>query len=423
MKTSPSKRESKRSLWLYFSIAFGLSFFVVDYLYWVTWGLWSLSVLTQQMDACFYGNPILVSLFTALEKRDLSNAKRVAATMPAVLQADEYSIEALEKASEGWTQPVIVRGMFANASALTKWAEPTYLADTVFVNTSVSVIHNGTISKHYEMVCAPKDKKREADETFSEYKPFNEVVQRIANGSPETIVFPPASRSKRVRDRGVEERWNAAISKDLDLKRIGPMFEAEAKATVLTQMFVGGGRDTINDDPENSEVDNLGKALGTGWHGDVCNNFVVLIAGVKHWIMMDPKYSTYMRPSMRNGKTAVVGAHLSMEKETMPYLPHLEFDLYPGDMLYNPEWYWHSIHNHPVAPFAMGLISRQCHVGRNLKMATAYTSAVIVNHLTAAIFDVEARMRVWALISGSSLMKPEEGVNVDNAKEIKVGYV
>lgn len=423
MKTSSTDRAPKRQLWWYFAIAFGLSIFVVDYLYWITWGMWTISVLTQQMEACYYDNPVLVSLFSALERRDLRNAQRVAPTSPAVIEAKDYSIDALEKASQGWTQPVIVRGMFADAPAISKWSTPNYLADNVFINSSVSVIHNGTISKHYDMVCAPKNQKVAAAESFSDYKPFNEAIDRIMQGSPETIVFPPASRSKRIRDRAVEERWNKVISEDLELKRIGPMFAADARATILTQIFLGGGRDTFGDSSPEAQADNLGKALGTGWHGDICNNFVVQIAGVKHWIMMDPKYSSYMRPSMRNGKTAIVGAHLSMEKDTMPYLPHHAFDLYPGDMLYNPEWYWHSIHNHPVAPFALGMISRQCHVRRNLKMAAAYTTAVTVNHLVAAVFDVEARMRIWGMISGGSLMKPEEGVNVEDKKEIKVGYV
>jgi hypothetical protein len=51
-----------------------------------------------------------------------------------------------------------------------------------------------------------------------------------------------------------------------------------------------------------------------------------------------------------------------------------------------------------------------------------FTALVVVNHAKAVLFDVEARMRVWALLSGESLMQPEKGVNVDASNEAKGGY-
>ena len=223
-------------------------------------------------------------------------------------------------------------------------------------------------------------------------------------------MFPPASRSKRTRDMKQETAFNKMVQEDLDLTIIGDAFKEGSESTVLTQIFLGGG------------VKKTDSPLGTGWHADVCNNFVVQITGVKKWIMVDSKYSSYIRPTMNSGKTAIVGAHISFETETMPYIPHHIFELYPGDMLYNPEWYFHSIQNAPVGPYALGLISRQCHVARNLKIAPLFTSLVIANHAIAAIFDVEARARLMGLIQGKSLMKPQEGVNVNPADEIASGY-
>ena len=224
--------------------------------------------------------------------------------------------------------------------------------------------------------------------------------------SSATNSFYSHSNSQQV----VEEHWNEMVEDDVDLSRIGPMFAEGARSTVLTQMFLGGG------------TDEKSSPLGTGWHGDICNNFVVQVSGVKKWIMVDPKYSMYMRPTMRGGKTAIVGGHLSSEEETMPYFPRHEFLLNPGDFLYNPEWYWHSIQNLPVGPYAFGLISRQCHPARNMKQATAFTSMVVANHAYAALFDVEARMRLYSAITGASLMQPEKGVNVAAQNEVKSGY-
>ena len=382
----------------------------VDFLEMLTWAVWSGSLLMQQAHRCYYKNPLFVRLFTMIEKRDLDKSVRIPATPVVEIQAKDYSVKALEMLSRDWTQPVIVRGLFADSPAMKKWVDADYLISKTFGSNLTSVIHNGTIIKHYEMVCGDEEQA----ETFSEYKPFDQAIRRIMTGSTETIVYPPASRSKRVREKQLEEKWNAMVKEDLDLGRIGPMFAGNARSTVLTQMFLGGG------------VDISGKTtvpvIGTGWHGDVCNNFVVQISGVKKWIMVDPKYSKYMRPTMRNGKTAIVGGHLSIEEETMPHFPHHEFLLHPGDFLYNPEWYWHSIQNLPTGPFAFGLVSRQCHVIRNLKQASVFTSMVTANHIFSAIFDVEARMRLWALLSGESLMQPEKALNVDTTIEAKNGY-
>ena len=346
-----------------------------------------------------------------LEDRDLDRSVRIPPSSVMEIQAKDYSYHALKMLSQDWTQPVIVRGLFADSPALTNWRNPDYLIGKTFGSNLTSVIHNGTIVKHYEMVCG----KEEEGETFSEYKPFDQTIRRIMAGSTETIVYPPASRSKRVRDKELEIKWNEMVKNDVDLARIGPMFQEGARSTVLTQMFLGGGVDTS--DPSKSVP-----AIGTGWHGDVCNNFVVQISGEKMWIMVDSKYSMYMRPTMRGGKTAIVGGHLSIEEDTMPHFPHHVFTLVPGDFLYNPEWYWHSIQNHEVGPYAFGLISRQCHIKRNLKQAALFTALVVVNHAKAVLFDVEARMRVWALLSGESLMQPEKGVNVDASNEAKGGY-
>jgi len=38
------------------------------------------------------------------------------------IQLQDYSYENLEIASKGWTQPVLVRGLFANTGAIKKMA-------------------------------------------------------------------------------------------------------------------------------------------------------------------------------------------------------------------------------------------------------------------------------------------------------------
>jgi len=196
------------------------------------------------------------------------------------IQAADYSFEALRVLSQNWKQPVVVRGLFTTTTAIQKWNDSEYLINKVFFSNDTSVIQNGTLVHSFDRVC---NNGKPFETEFSKEQPFDGTLRRILTGdSIETIVFPPASRSQRFRNAPLEAAFNALVDQDLDLRRIGGTFEDGIKNTVLTQMFLGSGV------PENSSV----PTLGTGWHCDICNNFIVQIAGVKKWIMVDPIYSS-----------------------------------------------------------------------------------------------------------------------------------
>lgn len=358
------------------------------------WTYWSINTIFNNVDICYTKNPFIKSLFSYIEDRDLHKKVKIDPTVPVEINSKDYSFDKLQLLSNDWRQPVIVRGLFLDSNAVSNWNDSNYLVDNIFHANLTSVISDSKISAHYDRICS--DDKTEG--AFSEYKPFDEIINSIKKGSIDTVVFPPASRSQRVRNIPLEDTFNKFVDKDLDLNRIGGTFEGGGiNTTVLTQMFLGGG----------NSFDDKSKIFGTGWHGDICNNFVVQITGVKKWLMVDTKYVKYLRPTMRNGKTAIVGAHISFETETMPYIPHHIFELYPGDMLYVPEFYYHSIHNSDVKPYAIGLISRQCNIRRNLRASIAFTSLILINHIVAGIFDKEARVRLLGAIFGKSLMSKD----------------
>jgi len=382
--------------------------YFIDWVSVLAWSVWTVETALGISDPCFLLNPTFNKFFYSVEDRDLKRHVKVPATLMPEIQAADYSYEALEILSRNWRQPVVVRGLFTNTSALQKWINADYLISHVFGSNETSVIRNGTIQHHVDRAC----RVHPLDYPFSSEKPFDEVMRGIEQGnSLETIVFPPASRSKRIRNAPLEAVFNRMVEEELDLKRIGGTFAAGISSTVLTQMFIGAYT------PPNQSI-----PVGSGWHCDICNNFVVQIAGVKRWIMVDPIYSIYMRPTMIRGKTAIAGGHGSISSETLPHIPHYSVDLYPGDFLYNPEWYWHTIENQAVGPYSFGLVSRQCHMARNFKSNTLFTSLIVLNHAIAAIYDPEARQRMIAFLTASSLMKPEEGVNV-KGKQDSGGYM
>jgi len=249
-----------------------------------------------------------------------------------------------------------------------------------------NTVQNGSQLDYHKVNCHIKKITE-----WAKQEPFDKVMQELEDpNSLKTIVFPPASRSKRVRDKEMEEVFNALVTKDLDLPRIGGGFSSGVKNTVLTQLFAGNGVE--------------GESIGSGWHCDMCNNFVVQVQGQKLWTFVEAAYSKYMRPTMQNGKTAISGADRSITTDTIPFLPKQYALLKEGDFLFNPDWLWHSVLNPPNTGFTMGLVSRECHFLRVVKAQPIFTSIILLNHLVAGVTDPEARMRLWSAITGKSLM-------------------
>jgi hypothetical protein len=91
-------------------------------------------------------------------------------------------------------------------------------------------------------------------------------------------------------------------------------------------------------------------------------------------------------------------------------------------MLYVPEFYFHSIHNHDVKPYAIGLISRQCNIKRNIRASSLFTFLIALNHVVAGISDPEARVRILGLF-GNSLMNQNSVHEVSKNNEFKNGYI
>jgi len=251
----------------------------------------------------------------------------------------------------------------------------------------VNTLRNGSIQFSHDRIC-----HKIPMVPFGDQKPFNESIRRIAAGSHESIILPPASRTKRVRDRELEVIFNKLAERDLDLQRLGGGFAAASasgiKNTALTQMFAATG---------SSET-----LTGSGWHCDICNNFVVQVKGVKKWIFVGPEHSIYMRPSMPGGKTAIAGGHGGNRKASIPYLPREEVIITPGDFMYVPEWHWHQVENIPG--FSIGIVSRECNLLKNMKQNALFTSLIMANHAVLAWNDPEARLRLISGITGRSMM-------------------
>jgi len=349
--------------------------------------MWVPLVVTGTWDPCFFRNPRTAALVVRASEATLP--KEVQEATPVTeLAAANYSFEALGEASENWREPVVVRGLFdvGNSAAV-------FDALRGF---DVSVVQNSSLGKDHDFNCGnvPEGRVDSKMENFG--AAFDEIV---AGTSSKTIVVPPASRSDRRNDPALDAALVKAVDDIINLPALGgPWREKGTAYSTMTQLFIGRGatRGALSEDKA---------GLGTGYHADVCNNFFVQLAGEKNWTFMPPNASLHMKPTMRRGKTAIAGADLSV-KTIETRIPRRTVVLRPGDLLYNPDWYWHRIINHPG--FAAGVVARECRlVTRSLPANPVFTSLIAVNHVIAGLFhgDAYARKRLLAALGlGKSTM-------------------
>jgi len=103
-------------------------------------------------------------------------------------------------------------------------------------------------------------------------------------------------------------------------------------------------------------------ASGTGyttWHCAPADNFFLQVCGAKYWTFADTKYTVGMSPVIKRSQVyqgSRVDARESDEDSISrgfrlyPYVPKYHATLYPGDMLYNPEYTWHSVRTAGTEP-------------------------------------------------------------------------
>lgn len=112
-----------------------------------------------------------------------------------------------------------------------------------------------------------------------------------------------------------------------------------------------------------------------------CNTFIFLfiftyqVAGKKRWYFMDPKYSANMFP-LRGGKVNMMTGNINMGK-LQKYLPLRYADVQAGDLLYNPDWEWHTIKNYKG--LSIGCPIREVNISLSFQNNFQYTSIVYAN--------------------------------------------
>mmetsp|Transcript_10911 Transcript_10911/g.14189 ORF Transcript_10911/g.14189 Transcript_10911/m.14189 type:complete len:383 (-) Transcript_10911:251-1399(-) len=353
------------------------------------WTMFSLAVVTGNWDPCFFNNKYISSLFMKVHDLRLGpNPKPIEPTQVRELAKEDYSYENLRIASDNWMEPVIVRGLYADSPAVTDWKKPGGLEP--LSDFDVSVVQNSTRGKDHWINCGGHpgvdsimQRFGDALDEVNAYDPLSKYVSK-------TLVIPPASRSDRVPDPYLDAAIGKMVNDSLDLSKMGGSWTKGISNSALLQLWIGAGDE--------------GATQGTGLHCDICNNFIVQLAGSKYWEFMHPKYSPLLRPTMKRGKTAISGSDITTKTEVLPYIPRMVATINEGDFMYNPDWYWHTVRNAPG--YAMAIVARECNTTNFFKANPVFSGLIVANHISAGVFggDNYAYNRMKAALFGKSLM-------------------
>jgi hypothetical protein len=128
---------------------------------------------------------------------------------------------------------------------------------------------------------------------------------------------------------------------NLDLERLEPYI---GKRLGYSQLFIGRG------------------GTGTPFHAAAVWNWFINVDGRKTWYFVDPRDTVFLYPFPVMGRPAAFPLCLypdEYDREQFPafeYCPYYTVTLEPGDVLLNPPWWWHAVHN--ASPTSIGVATR-----------------------------------------------------------------
>lgn len=218
------------------------------------------------------------------------------------IPASEANMENIIRLTQGWTFPVIIRGLLGNTSAIQKWSDHTWWTDNygseeLLCGSFSNVIDNCTVASFFDAV--------------AQGKPF------YVTGA--SIIF----------------QRHPELHEMIDNEHIKTI---EPGLRTTTQVFMGV------------------PGSGSDVHAAMGVNIFRQVAGRKKWWFIPPHQTAYLMPSINvNGfsahtKTLIdkVDPVTGGAQTASPWLNKITrytAVVNPGDVLINPPWFWHAILN------------------------------------------------------------------------------
>eukprot|EP00549_Striatella_unipunctata_P015993 CAMPEP_0118698934 /NCGR_PEP_ID=MMETSP0800-20121206/15540_1 /TAXON_ID=210618 ORGANISM="Striatella unipunctata, Strain CCMP2910" /NCGR_SAMPLE_ID=MMETSP0800 /ASSEMBLY_ACC=CAM_ASM_000638 /LENGTH=396 /DNA_ID=CAMNT_0006598937 /DNA_START=52 /DNA_END=1242 /DNA_ORIENTATION=+ len=284
-----------------------------------------------------------------------------------VIQAKDYSMELVQKLSDNFRQPVVVKGLFKDSPASTKWTEPGYLASKI---------------GEYKVRAINLKKTFPSLQNNRTIMPFKDAMYEILSNRESFLYlfFPIYSRSYKEHNKEdiepieLVEAVKELVLEDLELDtRIAPGYGTPSdKAYKGAQLLIGRGH---KDQKETT---------GTGWHCSAGSNWFIQVIGTKRWFFLDSKWGVYLS-LLRGGTTHFVTGSYDSPK-IQDYLPVKYVELEAGDMLYNPDFQLHTILN--KEGLSIGVATRDFHLKRSIRNNLQLILIVAMNTFAERILGV-----------------------------------
>jgi hypothetical protein len=188
--------------------------------------------------------------------------------IPQILGQD-YSWDRLRLATNNWRSPAVVRGLFNNSAAMTKWLDLDYLPSKIgeyrFSVPQKAIVHT---AQNDRKVMAFKDSFREIM-TNNQSKLYLFFPVRAKINVAKTEKSYHNLDSKYESWKYLKEAVDEIIYNDLELDRIRPGFGSKNhKGYIGAQFVIGQG------------VKDTNETTGSGYHCAVGNNYFVQVSSI-----------------------------------------------------------------------------------------------------------------------------------------------
>merc|ERR1719330_131755 len=245
-----------------------------------------------------------------------------------VIEAKDFSVEKMKEVSNNFKIPIMVRGLLKDSKAVREWANGVSL--------------NAKLGDHNLPYIVKSDFGAHQGSGNREVDSFRNISTDILTdlSSKKYLFFPVKSRfqyngSDTEGYENLVRDTNEIVHDDLEVEKfIYKGFGTTAdKMWRGSQIIMGNG------------AKNLNETTGTLWHCAIGSNWFIQVVGKKRWFFMDQKYSSLMSP-LKGGLVNVQVGSKATQEIALDKAPYNYVDLYPGDMLYNPDYTWHAIRNY-----------------------------------------------------------------------------
>ncbi len=261
----------------------------------------------------------------------------------------------LVQSSNNLKEPVVIRKLFINSYAVNNWNDTNYLKN-IFGNYNVPIINN---EDNYQDRIVDK---------------FSNIID---SNKTYLILFPYLSRSKLNLNSNNYTTQNNFIN---DVK--GLINNNLSYQSIINDDYLFNNSNIIHTISIGKNNNSTPKENGgIQWHTEASSNYFIQIVGKKRWYLSNndhqfcPKFFS----------TVSLKATCNTKIDDLIHLNNIKYvDLYPGDMLFIPDWYWHNtIGNNNIS---IGVSIRKLHLLNAFNNHFLYSMISIYNILTLFIF-------------------------------------